>query len=297
MTLPHSVRSHSKIRPKSSRFGNACRRTDQRQIVAQIICGWFKELPLGRDRAAKVSGMKLLRLCLTLGAMLAGRVPLWPKWTTAPENRRRSSSLPTARPATSPPRGLPRAGIRLRSRVSCASTIQPGGHPPDCWQIIWRASRPGASPRRAVRNRLTPPQPLPQLARRDRLPPSKPNARSPGTHANPSRRLRKLSASPSSRRRRRPSASWPSRRPSIHCRPSCVAMPRAGKRRSQSPLRRRKTPPAGSVRHRPRRHPSRPRRGRRRPNRHRALPRRPPNQAPATPAQPEEPTQSARPPG
>jgi hypothetical protein len=43
--------------------------------VAQIICGWFKEQPMGRARKSdEVTGrvrMKLLRLCLTLSAMLA----------------------------------------------------------------------------------------------------------------------------------------------------------------------------------------------------------------------------------
>jgi hypothetical protein len=42
-----------------------------RQIVAQIICGWFKEQPIGRDRVSGRVTMKLLRLCLTVSVVLA----------------------------------------------------------------------------------------------------------------------------------------------------------------------------------------------------------------------------------
>ena len=199
--------------------------------MAQIICGWFKEQPMGRARKSdEVSGrvrMKLLRLCLTLSAMLAA-----PGAALAQMDYSAGKSAPQlfasdCSACHQSPGGSPKAATRLHSRVFCASTIQPEGHLPDCLQTTCRACLLAASRRRVLRKRLAPLQPRPRAARRGRPPRSKPSVQSPVRRANPSRR--KPSAKPPSRQRRRPTASPPSRRTSIHCRPSRAAYATTGR--------------------------------------------------------------------
>ena len=102
------------------------------------------------------------------------------------QNRRRSSFPPIARPATDPRRASPKAAMRLRSRVFCASTTQPGGICRIARKLSGRpAGRPPAGGA-CVASSLAPPQPGRQAARRGRPPRSKPSARSPMRRANPS---------------------------------------------------------------------------------------------------------------